>query len=126
MADTKSLYRWQRLESLAIGLVMLWLYHMTGASWWLFAALILAPDLTMAGYLAGPKTGAFIYNLGHAYIAPALLAGAGLILDAPALLPFAVIWACHIAIDRGLGYGLKNTASFQETHLGRIGKPPQN
>ena len=29
------------------------LYARTETSWWLYAALILAPDIAMAGYLAG-------------------------------------------------------------------------
>jgi len=33
-----------------------------------------------------------------------------------------LLWAFHIAGDRVLGYGLKFTSGFQDTHLGRIGK----
>jgi hypothetical protein len=33
-----------------------------------------------------------------------------------------LLWAFHIAGDRVLGYGLKFTSSFQDTHLGTIGK----
>lgn len=121
MTGTVSLHVWQRVESLAIALVMLWLYHLNGASWWLFAALILVPDLTMAGYLAGPRTGALIYNLGHAYIGPGILALTGFAAGLSALIPIALVWAAHIAIDRALGYGLKSPSGFTETHLGRIG-----
>jgi Domain of unknown function (DUF4260) len=32
-----------------------------------------------------------------------------------------MIWLAHIGIDRALGYGLKYTAGFTFTHLGRIG-----
>ena len=36
---------------------------MLGGNWWLFALLILVPDLSMVGFTAGPQTGATIYNL---------------------------------------------------------------
>src|SRR6478609_6699144 len=51
-----------RLEGLVLGVLCIWLFAGTGASWWLFAALILAPDLGMLGYLANPRLGATIYN----------------------------------------------------------------
>ena len=33
-----------------------------------------------------------------------------------------MIWLAHIGFDRALGYGLKYSAGFGFTHLGRIGK----
>jgi hypothetical protein len=45
-----------------------------GGEWGIFAALFLIPDLSMLGYLVGPRRGAVIYNLVHIYVAPALLA----------------------------------------------------
>ncbi len=81
-------------------------YARTGASWWLFAALWLTPDLSMLGYLGGPKVGARIYNAIHSYVTPATLAVTGLLLKSPALLPYALIWMNHIGADRLLGYGL--------------------
>ena len=38
------------------------------------------------------------------------------------LLGLASIWAAHIGFDRMLGYGLKYTSGFNDTHLGRIGR----
>ncbi len=84
----------------------------TGASWWLFAGLWLAPDLSLLGYLAGPSWGARIYNAIHSYVTPATLAVSALLLRSPALLPFALIWINHIGVDRLLGYGLKYPAGF--------------
>jgi hypothetical protein len=98
------------------------LYARTGASWWLFAALFLAPDLSMLGYLAGPCWGARIYNAVHTYITPAALALCALLLQERVALAIAFIWACHIGMDRLLGYGLKYADGFGYTHLGRIGK----
>jgi len=97
-------------------------YAHAGASWWLFAALWLAPDLSMLGYLAGPKWGARIYNAIHSYVTPATLAVTAMLLRSPSLVPIALIWFNHIGVDRLLGYGLKYPAGFGWTHLGRPAK----
>lgn len=47
------------------------------------------------------------------------VAGTGLSLDNPAFLGLAAVWAAHIGFDRMLGYGLKDTTVFGDTHLGR-------
>ncbi|KZM47416.1 DUF4260 domain-containing protein [Labrenzia sp. OB1] len=130
MSSKKSLLAWQRIEALFVFLAMLVLYYWSGAPWWIFLLLFLVPDLSMLGYLAGPRLGAFAYNLAHAYIGPALLLGAVVLLTdllwAPSALwdfaPLAVIWASHIAFDRLLGYGLKSPEGFGVTHLGPIGR----
>ena len=46
------------------------LYGEIGESWWLFAVLFLAPDLSFLGYLAGPRIGAIVYNAAHTLVAP--------------------------------------------------------
>ena len=111
-----------RLEGLILFAVMMLLYVHWGASWWLFALLFLAPDFSFIAYLAGPRIGALVYNAAHSTVAPAALMFAGLSLTAPLLLSIATIWLAHIGIDRSLGYGLKYSAGFAFTHLGRIGK----
>lgn len=112
-----------RIEGLALGLACLWLYASFQQSWWLFAALILAPDLSMLGYLRGPRVGAVVYNAVHSWVTPvalfALFWAAG---GAPLALSLPCILGAHIGLDRALGYGLKLPTSFQDTHLGRIGK----
>ncbi|WP_299816898.1 DUF4260 domain-containing protein [uncultured Roseibium sp.] len=130
MSSEKSLLAWQRIEALFVFLGMLVLYYWSAADWWMFLLLFLIPDLSMLGYLAGPRFGAFAYNLAHAYIGPALLLGAGVLLTdflrAPYAFwdfaPLAVIWTSHIAFDRILGYGLKSPEGFGVTHLGSIGR----
>lgn len=110
-----------RLDGLAVAIAAVWVFMMTGASAWWWAAL-LAPDLAMLGYLRGPETGAAAYNAAHTYVAPLLLAGvASAVAWAPGL-PLALVWAAHIGMDRALGYGLKLPTGFQDTHLGRIGR----
>jgi len=111
-----------RIEGLlALGLSVLAYSHLDG-SWAWFAALFLMPDLVLLGYLGGPRLGAALYNIGHSFIGPALLAGAGWSFGAPALLLGAVIWTAHIGFDRALGYGMKYASGFRDTHLGRVGR----
>jgi hypothetical protein len=111
-----------RLEGLALFTGMTLLYGVWDGSWWVYAILFLAPDLSFTGYLAGPRAGAVIYNAAHSYMAPMTLMTTGFALSAPLVLSIAMIWLAHIGIDRALGYGLKYFAGFGFTHLGRIGK----
>jgi CHASE2 domain-containing sensor protein len=111
-----------RLEGLAVAAISAILYARTGASWWLFAALWLAPDLSMLGYLGRPCRAARIYNAAHTYFVPITLAVCALLLKAQALVPIALIWVNHIGVDRMLGYGLKYQTGFGWTHLGKLGK----
>jgi uncharacterized protein DUF4260 len=112
----------QRLEGglfFALSLLLFWKYS---GAWLLYALLILAPDLFMLGYLRGPRVGAAVYNLGHTWLLPGLIGIVGVLANASADLPIALIWFGHIGVDRLLGYGLKLPTSFQDTHLGRIGR----
>ena len=111
-----------RLEGLTLFLGMVLLYAVWGCSWWVFALLFLVPDLSFAAYLAGPQTGAIVYNAAHSYLLPVALMTAGFALTEPLILSIAMIWLAHIGIDRALGYGLKYEAGFGFTHLGRIGR----
>jgi hypothetical protein len=111
-----------RLEGLALFAGMTLLYAIWGGSWWVYALLFLAPDVSFLGYLAGPRAGAFIYNAAHSYMAPVALMTSGFGLDSPLTLSIAMIWLAHIGFDRALGYGLKYAAGFGFTHLGRIGR----
>jgi hypothetical protein len=117
---------WLRLEGLAVVAVSAALYAHTGASWWLFAALWLVPDLSMLGYLANSRLGAVCYNAVHTYLAPLMLAAIAILLHKNTLLPYAFLWCNHIGVDRSLGYGLKYPAGFGFTHLSRLGKHSQS
>lgn len=97
-------------------------YAATGASWWLFAALVLVPDLGIAGYLAGPRVGARVYNLAHNLAFAGIVAALGWYFSVLVLLAVGLIWMAHICIDRALGYGLKLPGGFKQTHLGAVGK----
>jgi hypothetical protein len=117
-----------QLEGLMLFAGMVALYAHNGGSWWLFAVLFLAPDLSLAAYVAGPRIGAAIYNALHTTLLPIVLGVGGAALSSPLARQIALIWLAHIGIDRALGYGLKYASGFGFTHLGRIGKKalPQN
>jgi hypothetical protein len=111
-----------RLEGLTLFVGMTVLYAVWDGSWWVYAILFLAPDLSFLGYFAGHRIGAVVYNAAHSYMAPVALMTAGFALASPLVLSIALIWLAHIGIDRALGYGLKYSAGFTFTHLGRIGR----
>jgi hypothetical protein len=109
-----------RLEGLIVLVGALLLYVETARSWWTFAALLLAPDIALLGYLAGPRIGALAYNCLHSYIGPLALAlitrgeGVGFAI--------ALVWIAHCGMDRAVGYGLKYASAFGHTHLGPVGR----
>lgn len=106
-----------RLEGLTVAVIAGIGYALMGASWWLFAALLLLPDVFMIGYLWGPLLGASIYNTGHTYALPLVLGAGSFWLDEFFLGAVALIWVVHIGLDRALGFGLKQSNGFQYTHL---------
>jgi hypothetical protein len=89
---------------------------------WLLPALLLLPDVFMAGYVRSNRAGAWLYNLAHSYPAPAVVGAAALAWDHELWQGIALIWFAHIGLDRALGYGLKYETDFTDTHLGRIGR----
>jgi len=113
-----------RLEGAALLALAVLLFALSGASWWLFAILILAPDLSFVAYLAGPRVGAIAYNAVHTTVGPIVLwlIASYFYIPSRASAAVALIWAAHIGADRMLGYGLKYGAGFGFTHLGRGGR----
>jgi hypothetical protein len=95
----------------------------TGGNWLFAIPLILLPDLSAAGYLVGPRLGTATYNLFHNWTLGMVGLAVGLWLAAPAILLVASILIAHVGMDRAVGYGLKLPGSFQDTHLGRMGRP---
>ena len=93
-----------------------------GGDWpWLVPAILLV-DVSMVGYLRGPRVGAIIYNLAHQWAVALALLGAGLALNLPILALVGAVMIAHVGMDRALGYGLKLPTDFRDTHLGRIGR----
>jgi hypothetical protein len=68
---------WLRVEGLAVAAAALTMFAATAQPWWLVPALLLIPDLSALGYLAGPRVGAWTYNLAHTAPLPLALLGAG-------------------------------------------------
>ncbi|WP_375417042.1 DUF4260 domain-containing protein [uncultured Hymenobacter sp.] len=110
-----------KIEELAELLLALVVFARLPYAWWVLPAAFLLPDLSMVGYLAGPRAGAFSYNLVH-HKALGLAVGVGSwLLGQPALLLAGTVLLSHSAFDRLLGYGLKYGTGFKDTHLGRVG-----
>ena len=111
-----------RLEELSLTLLAITLFRSLNIAWWWFALFFLAPDLSMLGYLAGPRVGAIAYNAVH-HKAVAIAAYIVGVLSGSPVLQFAgLIILAHSSFDRVLGYGLKYPDAFQHTHLGMIGR----
>ncbi len=113
--------RWLlHLEGASIFALALVLYRAGHFHWWLFALLLLTPDLFMLGYVASPTIGSAVYNLVHTLAVPILLLGIAIVAPLPALEPYALIWLAHIGMDRMLGYGLKYPTRFRDTHFQHV------
>lgn len=106
-----------RLEGLLVFAVAVFIYAKLDNSWWLLAALFLAPDLFMVGYLVGTRTGATLYNAAHWYALPLVLIGYGFASASSQASAVGLIWVAHIGVDRALGYGLKYAEGFGASHL---------
>ncbi len=113
---------WLRLEGFAAFAAGLALFGASGGNWWFIIPMMLLPDISAVGYLAGSRVGSHTYNLLHNWAPGLLVLGLGTWLASPALQLVAAILIAHVGMDRALGYGLKLPSSFQDTHLGRIGR----
>jgi hypothetical protein len=113
---------WLQLEGLAAFAAGVVLYGVSGGNWLLLIPVLLLPDVSMLGYLAGPRVGAFTYNLAHTWAPGFIALGLGLWLVSPTIQLVAAVLIAHVGMDRALGYGLKMPTAFQDTHLGRIGR----
>lgn len=113
---------WLRIEGVAAFVAGLALYGWLGAPWLLVIPLLLLPDISMVGYLRGPQLGAVTYNVAHNWAIGLAVLGLGLVSDVTAVSILGAVLIAHVGGDRALGYGLKLPTSFQDTHLGRIGR----
>lgn len=115
----------RRAAYLMTGAVAVVVAVLLGGFSWQLLGVFLAPDLPLMlgggadlrrGQL-NPKAVPF-YNATHRLAGPSLLAAIALIsggghgssLD---VLAAAAVWAAHIFLDRGLGYGLRTAEGFQ-------------
>jgi len=72
--------------------------------------------------IAGPRVGAFTYNVLHHRGIAVVLYFLGIYLEQPMVIWAGLIIFLHSTLDRALGFGLKYPDSFQNTHLGAIGR----
>jgi Domain of unknown function (DUF4260) len=110
-----------RLEGLALAVAAISCYWQRDGSWFMFATLILVPDLFMIGYLFNARLGSMLYNVAHTTSLPIAMGIAGWFSGSASLINVAVIILAHIGIDRMLGYGLKYPTHFRRTHLSSQG-----
>ena len=111
-----------RAEAVALFVTGVLLYLQLNGNGLFLLPLLLAPDVSMVGYLAGPQAGAVTYNLAHNLITALVVIAIGWFVPiAPLALAGAILLA-HVGMDRSLGYGLKLPTDFKDTHLGRIGR----
>jgi hypothetical protein len=108
-----------KVEELLLAGLSFYLFLALDVAWWWFLILFLTPDLSMLGYLRGPKVGAWTYNFAHhkgVAIAAFVL---GSHLGVQWLQLVGALLLGHSSLDRVFSYGLKYTDSFHHTHLGR-------
>jgi hypothetical protein len=108
------------IEGATVLATALFLYWYFNGSWLLFVLLLLAPDLSMLGYLKSVRLGSVTYNLVHTYSGPLLLLAAAYTGGWATGLHLALIWLAHIGLDRMVGYGLKYPTGFKDNHLNRV------
>ena len=111
-----------RLEEVALFGLGVFLFSLLGYSWWWFWGLLLAPDLSMLGYLISDRVGAWCYNLFHHKGFAIVVLLLGWFMEIDALLVVGLIFFSQASLDRIFGYGLKYEQGFKFTHLGEIGK----
>jgi hypothetical protein len=119
---TGAVRTWLRLEGLAAFVIGLALFGTSGGNWLFLIPLLLVPDVSAIGYLAGPRIGTFTYNSVHNWVLGFVTLGIGVWLASPAVMLAAAILIAHVGMDRAVGYGLKLSSSFHDTHLGRMGR----
>jgi hypothetical protein len=106
-----------RSEGVALLVMATLLYGRYGRSWWLFVALLPAPDLGLLGNLWSRQAGAVAYDLTHTYAPAAVLGIVGVVTGSGLAVALALVWFAHIGMDRTLGLGLQYPDGSGRTHL---------
>lgn len=111
-----------KIEELSMFVFGIYLFNQLSFSWWIFPTFILLPDISMLGYLINTKVGTFCYNFIHHKALALLILMIGYYIKNEYVELGGIILFAHSNMDRVFGYGLKHLDSFQNTHLGIIGK----
>ncbi len=109
-----------KIEELAMFILSIVLFNQLHFVWWWFIVLFFVPDLSMIGYAINTKIGAFSYNFFHHKAVAINIGLIGFYLHNEIYMLAGIIIFGHSSFDRILGYGLKYTDAFKNTHLGRI------
>ena len=109
-----------KLEELAMFGLSIWALYMLNAPWWCYLLLLLGPDISFIGYVAGNKSGAYVYNLFHHKGIAVLIYVTGVLFNNIYMQMTGIILFGHSSMDRFFGYGLKLREGFKFTHLGPI------
>lgn len=120
----KAFVGWLKLEAVIVFVTAIALVFTMAQSmaWWAMLVVFFSPDLAMLAYGFGKRAGALAYNAVHNYGVGAAVAAVGLIAGGPVLVTIGLLLIAHTGFDRMLGFGLKSTTNFGETHLGQLGK----
>jgi len=117
----KTIIKLEEAAITAISIYFLTKYNL-GLPVWAWVLLFFSPDLSMLGYLAGTRIGAYTYNLFHHRGIALLVVAFGLITAQNMVVSIGILLFAHSSFDRMLGFGLKFTDDFKNTHLGRMGQ----
>lgn len=109
-----------KIEYAALWLGSIFVFSELDYTWWVYPALLLAPDFSMLGYGLGPRWGAWMYNFFHHLALGIVVGGLGYYTAQPPLILGGCILVGHSAMDRLFGYGLKFESGFKDTHLGSL------
>lgn len=113
-----------RLEELAMTAIAIFMMSKLNInlSWWIYPVLFFLQDIGMLGYLVNNEVGAVTYNLFHNKTIAIGIIVLGIITCNHYLMLAGLMLFGHASFDRIMGYGLKYTSGFHDTHLGFIGK----
>jgi Domain of unknown function (DUF4260) len=111
-----------KLEEAAMLAGSIYFLYTMDVAWWWYVILLLGPDISMLGYLAGNKTGAVCYNFFHHKAVAVIVLLTGITMPDRLVLIIGLALFGHSSMDRMFGYGLKTFEGFKFTHLGTIGK----
>jgi hypothetical protein len=117
----KTILKLEEAAMTAIGIYLLSIYDLN-LSLWVWIILFFTPDIGMLGYLINTRIGAFTYNIFHHKAIAIAIAFAGYYFGNDVLTALGILLFAHASFDRIMGYGLKHTDSFKNTHLGSLEK----
>lgn len=111
-----------KLEAVTLAILMIVLVYKSSAPLWVVLVTFPVFDIGMIGYMHSSKFGSLTYNILHNLSVPTLCIASGVFFSMENIAILGFCWTFHIAVDRALGFGLKQRHSFHATHLGKIGK----